>query len=131
MAGKKRKCFICGKEYSYCPVCDQDKNKPTYLFLFCSDKCNQINDVISKYEFGKLNIKDANEILKKIDINGINIISKSNKKIIEEIMNYTYEEEIQKKKKNKRNAIETNNIELENNSTNYLNNLEIPNNEKE
>ena len=97
MAGKKRKCFICGKEYSYCPVCDQDKNKPTYLFLFCSDKCNQINDVISKYEFGKLNIKDANEILKKIDINGINIISKSNKKIIEEIMNYTYEEEIQKK----------------------------------
>lgn len=99
MAGKKRKCFICGKEYTYCPVCEQDKDKPTYLFLFCSDKCNQINDIISKYEFGKLDIKKAKSMLEKIDINNINIISKSNKVLIEKILTYKDNEELNSAKK--------------------------------
>lgn len=72
--GKKknnRKCIICGKEYSYCPVCGQDLKKPSWFTIFCGDNCNSIYETVTTYRDGGCTIETARDVLKSLDLSVI------------------------------------------------------------
>lgn len=60
-------CVICGSEYSYCPRCDADKHKPTWMFAYCSERCRNIEQILNKYQFGHINAGQAKVMLTKLD----------------------------------------------------------------
>ena len=47
-----KKCCVCGNEYTYCPSCGEDRDKPTWMNSFCSENCKQIYEATAGY-FGK------------------------------------------------------------------------------
>ena len=73
MAKKKnnRKCVICGKEYSYCPVCGQDLKKPSWYTIFCGDNCNTIYETITTYRDGGCSIEAARDVLNGLDLSAV------------------------------------------------------------
>lgn len=83
---KKRKCFICGKEYKYCPTCLEDADKPTWYFLCCCETCHEINVILSQHTAGRITAADAKAKLAKIDIT--NIASPDDRNHIKEILCY-------------------------------------------
>lgn len=86
---KNRTCLLCGQKYSYCPHCDRDKLKPTWYFVFCSDKCNQLDSILSNNTAGHTTLAKAKKEISKVkfDINDIAI--PENRAHIEKIMDYT------------------------------------------
>lgn len=46
---KKRVCLACGEQYSYCPTCDKDRDKPTWMFVFDSQRCKDIFTLLEEY----------------------------------------------------------------------------------
>ena len=44
----KRNCIVCGKEYTYCPVCEDDAAKPSWMLIFDSKDCHDIFDAVTK-----------------------------------------------------------------------------------
>lgn len=73
MAKKKnnRKCIICGKEYSYCPVCGQDLKKPSWYTIFCGDNCNEIYGVVTTYRDGGCTLDTARDVLNGLDLSAV------------------------------------------------------------
>ena len=61
-----RTCVVCRKQYSFCPHCGKDKNKPLWLFTFCSEKCKGIYEVMSSYESGEFSAKESKNALEKL-----------------------------------------------------------------
>ena len=62
--GKKnnRTCIICGKNYTYCPVCNSgDANKPTWHFIFDGQHCHDIYEVCTQYRDGEIDATVAYE----------------------------------------------------------------------
>lgn len=65
----ERKCIICGKEYRYCPKCDEFKNMPTWMFEFESENCRKIYyDIVNPFAFGHITKEEAIERLKTCDL---------------------------------------------------------------
>lgn len=95
MAEKKnRKCAVCRTEYSFCPRCNADKNKPTWYFTFCSSNCKDIYNITSKFENGQLSTDLAKIELEKLDLSKINNFGNSYKNSIEKINTVTIFEPI-------------------------------------
>ena len=86
-----RTCVICGKNYSYCPNCGEDAEKPTWYFIFCSENCKDIYDVCVQYRDKELALLDAQKEIKKLDISNIDNFAKSTKAQIQEILEYKEE----------------------------------------
>ena len=87
--GKKnnRTCIICGKNYTYCPVCNSgDANKPTWYFIFDGQNCNDIYEVCTKYRDGEIDAKVAYEKISKLDISNIKDFYEATRIQIEEII---------------------------------------------
>ena len=73
MANKNnRKCLICGKTYSYCPVCGADRKKPSWYSIFDGDNCNNIYNAVTGYRDGLFTIEEAREKLNACDLSIIN-----------------------------------------------------------
>lgn len=89
MANKIRTCACCMEKYSYCPNCGEDKDKPTWFFSFCSEKCKGIYDITSKYENGQISANDARAKLDELDLSGIDKFGTSYKTSIEKITSAT------------------------------------------
>lgn len=66
--GKQRTCFCCGKAYHYCPVCDGDKNKPSWYFIFDSDNCRKIFDTCQRFSTKEYTADEARAKLDKCDL---------------------------------------------------------------
>lgn len=73
MENKKRKCFSCGAEYKYCPMCYKDKDKPTWMFLFDTDRCNDVFSSINSYTSGEISKEEVIKILSKYDMSDFSI----------------------------------------------------------
>lgn len=89
-----RKCIICGKEYSYCPVCGQDAKKPSWYTIFCGENCNAIYETVTAYRDGGCTIEAARDILNSLDLSvvdddGFNATTKNQ---INEILGVVVEE---------------------------------------
>ena len=82
---KEKICACCHGNYSYCPVCKDDEDKPTWMFTFCSQNCHDIYEVASKYAAKELSANKAKNTLDKLDLSKFENFGESYKKIINEI----------------------------------------------
>lgn len=85
MEKKLRQCVVCRNQYTFCPRCNDDKNKPLWYFTFDSENCKNIYDVTSKYEDGRLSANEAKDILEKLNLAKINNFGESYKASIAKI----------------------------------------------
>lgn len=79
-----RNCILCGKEYDYCPRCDE--TQPTYLLKYCGANCKEISLVLNKYTFKHLTKDEAADELKKLDLSKLNNFTEKFKTQINEII---------------------------------------------
>lgn len=86
MSEKTRICAVCGNQYEYCPHCNRDKDKPTWMFCFHDQNCHDIYDVTSKYEDGQISANEAKELLSKLDLSKKDNFGTSYKNAISKIM---------------------------------------------
>lgn len=86
MAEKKtRICAVCRKQYTFCPVCNEDKEKPIWYFTFCSENCHDLYGVLSGYEDGNISSDEANKKIKAFDLSRYDFFGDSYKKTIEKL----------------------------------------------
>ena len=79
-----RNCILCGKEYDYCPRCDE--TQPTYLLKYCGANCKEISLVLNKYTFKHLTKDEAADELAKLDLSRRDNFTEKFKTQIDEIM---------------------------------------------
>lgn len=84
---KLRRCACCGTEYSFCPKCSEDKDKPLFYFTFCSENCKEIYNVTSQFENGQITSGEAQNQLKKLNLSRLDYLGTSYKNSINKIMN--------------------------------------------
>lgn len=109
--GKKnnRTCIICGKTYSFCPVCNSgDVNKPTWYFIFDSQNCHDIYEVCTQYRDGEIDVKSAYEKISKLDISNRKDFYESTRVQIDEILSKGKEIKLDENKPKTNNAKVTN-----------------------
>lgn len=82
---KEKICAVCYKPYEYCPVCGKDKDKPTWMFTFCSENCHDIYLITSSYANHKLTANKAKNKLDKLDLSGLNDFGGSYQNVIVDI----------------------------------------------
>lgn len=82
---KEKICAVCYKSYEYCPVCGKDKDKPTWMFTFCSENCHDIYLVTSSYANHKLTANKAKNRLDKLDLSGLDNFGGSYQNVITDI----------------------------------------------
>nr|DAM64681.1 MAG TPA: hypothetical protein [Caudoviricetes sp.] len=112
--GKKnnRKCIICGKTYTFCPVCNsEDTNKPSWYFIFDGVNCHDIYDVCVTYRDNEITPKEAYDKLSKLDIKDYKDFVPATKEQIEEILEKGKHSKIDSEK------LETNSFEIKDKST--------------
>ena len=68
MGRRNRECYLCGREYQYCPTCSQDKMKPAYMSEFHSESCKNIFDICTRFNMNLMSKADAQEALKTCDL---------------------------------------------------------------
>ena len=82
-----RTCVLCGKTYSFCPVCNpEDRLKPTWYFCWCSDNCHEIDEVTSAFEDWRMTDIEAKAKLEKLDLSRKEYFGESYKNSIASIM---------------------------------------------
>ena len=88
MAKKElRTCVLCGKTYSFCPVCNpEDRLKPTWHFAYCSENCKDIYNITSSFEDGRMTDIEAKAKLEKLDLSRKEYFGESYKNSIASIM---------------------------------------------
>ena len=96
MAKNNRKCAICGKIYSYCPGCGEDKDKPAWMTTFDTDNCREIYKITSNYVGGVITVDIARSELKKHDLTRTDSYNKVIAERIDQIMGTEKTEEIKK-----------------------------------
>lgn len=62
-----RHCYACGKEYTYCPSCSEDKDKPIWMFSFDTEKCRNLFQLTSDYLAGNMTKNDVIKELEEYD----------------------------------------------------------------
>lgn len=82
-------CAVCYSGYHYCPNCRDDKDKPTWMFVFCSENCHDIYMTTSAYANKKITAKEAKDKLDKLDISKYDNFGESYKTIVSEINDAT------------------------------------------
>ena len=94
-----RKCAICGKMYSYCPGCGEDKDKPAWMTTFDSNNCRMIYKITSNYIGKAITIDQAREQLKEYDLTRTDKYNEVIAGRIDEIMKIENPKFTKKKKK--------------------------------
>ena len=103
MEKKTRICSVCGSSYTFCPRCNEDRDKPNWYFAFCSENCKNIYDTASKFEDGRISGEEAYKSLKELDLSR------------KEFFGYSYKESIKKINKFKKTQKKVKSVENENN----------------
>lgn len=81
---KNRTCLCCGKEYQYCPNCQNAKDYPVWKAEFDEMGCKEIFNIVSAYNMKIATAEDVKAVIKKYDITDFNKYKKSIKdKLIE------------------------------------------------
>ena len=65
---QKRKCYLCGESYSYCPTCSQDRTKPSWMSEFHSENCKNIFDICTRFNMQLLTKDEAKAAIEMCDI---------------------------------------------------------------
>jgi hypothetical protein len=68
MARGQRKCIVCGSDYTYCPRCGNGNAEETWRYLYDTELCNSVFDILSSYSFKHISKDEAREKLEGLDI---------------------------------------------------------------
>lgn len=68
MGRRNRECYLCGRDYQYCPTCSQDKMKPAWMSEFHSEDCKNIFDICTRFNMGMMSKTEAQESLNSCDL---------------------------------------------------------------
>ena len=83
----ERKCTICGKEYRYCPRCDEFKSMPTWMLEFDSENCRKIYyDIVNPFAFKHITKEEAAGRLKTCDLSSKDSFSAEIKSVIDQLI---------------------------------------------
>lgn len=63
-----RKCIICGSEYKYCPKCGNGDKNETWRYLYDTELCNNIFNIVSSFSHNHIDKENAKEKLEALDI---------------------------------------------------------------
>lgn len=63
----KKICAVCQGAYEYCPNCSGTNVQP-YMFLFDTENCNDIWEVMNAYRTNAIDATQAKEKLQKLDL---------------------------------------------------------------
>ena len=80
-----RICTVCGKEYAYCNNCSRYNAEPRWKFLFCSENCMSIFEIVSKFNEGKLSARQAKNLLSGCDLKKAGKLDAGTKEGVEKI----------------------------------------------
>lgn len=64
----KKICKTCQKEYSYCPRCGEDLDKPTWMLMFHDENCMRIFDTLQRFYTKEYSAEQALEIIDTCDL---------------------------------------------------------------
>lgn len=68
MAKGIRTCIICGKTYKYCPNCGYGSKDETWRYIYDSEMCNKIFDILSAFENKHIKKDEAKRQLEELNI---------------------------------------------------------------
>lgn len=68
MGRRNRECYLCGRNYQYCPTCSQDKMKPAWMSEFHSENCKNIFDICTRFNMKLMSKSEAQAALNACDL---------------------------------------------------------------
>jgi len=68
MGRRNRECYLCGRDYQYCPTCSSDKMKPAYMSEFHSKNCKNIFDICTRFNMKLMPKSEAQAALNACDL---------------------------------------------------------------
>ena len=68
MGRRNRECYLCGRDYQYCPTCAQDKMKPAWMSEFHSENCKNIFDICTRFNMKLMSKSEAQDALNTCDL---------------------------------------------------------------
>lgn len=68
MGRRNRECYLCGRDYQYCPTCSQDKMKPAWMSEFHSENCKNIFDICTRFNVQLMSKIEAQDALNACDL---------------------------------------------------------------
>ena len=71
MADYNKTCYVCGKEYRYCPNCAEFANAPSWMNMYDSEDCLKIDNTLNALWFNHISKAAAKEMLEGIDLGKI------------------------------------------------------------
>lgn len=80
-----RTCIVDLKEYKYCPHCGGYDSNETWRFIYCSENCRRIDNVLQRYASGKISELEAQDEFEKLDMSNANNFHKVTKKTLDKI----------------------------------------------
>ena len=63
-----RTCIACGKKYSYCNHCSQDRDKEPWYSIYCSGNCRKVFMATTDYLANEITKEQAKEIFETCDL---------------------------------------------------------------
>ena len=68
MGRRNRDCYLCGRDYQYCPTCSQDKMKPAWMSDFHSENCKNIFEICTRFNMKLISKTEAQDALNACDL---------------------------------------------------------------
>lgn len=68
MAKNNKTCTVCGKKYSYCVNCYDDRLKPTYMNEFCSETCKDVFEIATRFNLNLITKSEAQSMLELLEL---------------------------------------------------------------
>ena len=91
MADSNRTCVVCGREYSYCPHCEKDRNDETWRMVYCSNDCREVFKTVVDYKNGRIDGNAANGRLRFVDLGRRDFYQPEIKGLVGDILSYQEE----------------------------------------
>ena len=68
MGRRNRECYLCGRNYQYCPTCSSDRMKPALMSEFHSENCKNIFDICTRFNIQLMSKSEAKDALNACDL---------------------------------------------------------------
>lgn len=110
-----KKCIVCGKRYSYCPTCTQDKFKPVWMSLYHDSNCKDIWQTLCAESVGHMTAQEAAEKLRTLDLSNMSAFKENVQNHIQRLLTddlvrsseLVGEESVPKRRRRKKTKVET------------------------
>jgi len=86
MSTRTRTCAVCGMKYDYCPTCEADRFKPTWMMTFHDNNCREIWDVLSAISCKTIDKTEGVERLEALDLSKKHNFVPNVRKYLDEVL---------------------------------------------